>query len=209
MEADVHLDQHVERSAPRVTAQRRPRPRHRRIVDDERQRDAIGQREHAIGVDRVERIGQPDVGDARVGEHLGLAELGAADADRAALDLHPRDLRRLVGLGVRPQPHAARVGRRLHPIDVPLEPRRVDEYRWCWKFGDSHWSGAPGRRAALKPIPETRVAAGCRSREDLRRLSVTPRWPLTTSANTLRKSVVTARSRPSYRCSRASPGHRP
>ena len=32
-------------------------------------------------------IGQPDVGDARVGEHFRLAEFRAADADRAALDL--------------------------------------------------------------------------------------------------------------------------
>ena len=64
-------------------------------------------------VRRVDRIGQPDVGDAGVDEHLGLADLRAADADRAALDLPSRDDRRFVGLGVRTQPKARAIGERL------------------------------------------------------------------------------------------------
>ena len=36
-----------------------------------------------------------------------------------------------------------------------------------------------------------------------------PRWRIVTSENSARKSVVTAKSRPSNSCSRARPGHRP
>ena len=54
--------------------------------------------------DGMQRIGEADVRDAGVGEHLRLAELRAADADRAALELQARDFGRLVRLGVRPQP---------------------------------------------------------------------------------------------------------
>ena len=73
---------------------------------------AIEQREHAVGVDRVERIGQPDVVDAGVGEDLGLAELRAADADGAARDLHAREVRRScaswrAAAGARPRASAA------------------------------------------------------------------------------------------------------
>ena len=59
--------------------------------------------------DWIERIGQPDVRDAGLGEHLGLAELRAADADGAALDLPARDQRALVRLGVRTEANAASV----------------------------------------------------------------------------------------------------
>ena len=49
------------------------------------------------------------------------------------------------------------------------------------------------------------------AREDAREriASMQPRCRVTISLNTSRKSVVTARSRPSKRCSRFSPGHRP
>ena len=43
-----------------------------------------------------------------VAQRLGFAQLGAADADRAGRDLAAGDLDALVGLGVRPQRHAAR-----------------------------------------------------------------------------------------------------
>ena len=58
-----------------------------------------------------------------VGEHFGLADLGAADADRAALDLPAGDDRRLVRLGVRPQRDARGVGERLHAVDVARSAR--------------------------------------------------------------------------------------
>ena len=57
--------------------------------------------------DGMDRIGQPDVGDARRGEDLGLTQLGAADADGAGGNLLPGDARALVRLGVRPQRAAA------------------------------------------------------------------------------------------------------
>src|SRR5205807_4884018 len=54
------------------------------------------------------------------------------------------------------------------------------------------WSGGP---AAFQPGKSGAVG--------------TPRWERATSLKSVRKSVVTARSRPSKRCSRASPGQRP
>ena len=68
--------------------------------------------------DGIDGIGQPDVRDAGVGEDFGLAELRAADADGAGLDLPARDLRTLVRLRVRPQPHARVARARLHGGDV-------------------------------------------------------------------------------------------
>ena len=58
---------------------------------------AVHQREQRGGIDRVDRVGQADVVDAGVGEHLGFADLRAADADRAALDLPARDDRASCG----------------------------------------------------------------------------------------------------------------
>ena len=48
-------------------------------------------------------IGEPDIGDAGVGEHFGFADLRAADPDRAASICHRAIDRRFVGLGVRPK----------------------------------------------------------------------------------------------------------
>jgi hypothetical protein len=53
---------------------------------------AVQQREHPIGIRRVDRVGKPDVSEARVGEDLGLPELGAADADGPVIDLPLRVL---------------------------------------------------------------------------------------------------------------------
>ena len=128
MKADIHFYQDVEWPAPRHR-ERRPRIRDGGVVHDERQNDPLRQREHAIRVDGMERVGEPDVGDPFVGEDLGLAELRAADADGAALDLQGRDPRRLVRLGVRAQPQPARVRRGLHARQVARELRRVHQDR--------------------------------------------------------------------------------
>ena len=99
----------------------------RRVIDDDRHRRAVHQRHQPRGVRRVHRIGQADVVDAGVGEHFGLAELRAADADGAALDLPARDDRRLVRLGVRPEPRAGGGGERLRAVEVVQETRAIDE----------------------------------------------------------------------------------
>ena len=89
VEADVHLDQHL-RQLARRGHRLRPPPRHRQVVDDERDPCALLQCQHARGLIGLERIGQPDVAGTGSDEHLGFAELGAADADRAGLDLSAR-----------------------------------------------------------------------------------------------------------------------
>ena len=99
---------------------------------------ALEQRQHARRVDRVDRVGQPDVGEPCLGKHFGLAELGAADADRAAVDLPARDQRALVGLGVRPHADAAPVGGLLHAIDVGEHPRPLDEDGGCRQIVQGH-----------------------------------------------------------------------
>ncbi len=97
------------------------------VVDDEREPRAIEQLEDAVGVGRVDRVGQPDVVDAGRGKDFRLAELGAAHADRAPRNLHAGEVRRLVRLGVRPEADALRLCRRLHAVDVLFEARLVDE----------------------------------------------------------------------------------
>ncbi len=137
VKSHVDLDEDVDRSSGSTQA-RGPLPRDRRIVDDEREPGAIEQREHAIGVDGVERIGEPDVLDAGVRKDLGLAELRAADADRAARDLASGHVRELVRLGVRPEANAARVRRGLHAVDVPRHARGIDEDGRSAKLGEFH-----------------------------------------------------------------------
>ena len=128
VKAHVNLHQHVD-AAPGAGHRLGPRPRDRRVIDDERQRSLLEQGDDAIGVDGVDRVGQPDVGEAGVGEHFGFAKLGAADADSAAIDLPPRDDRALVGLRVRPHPDAALVGGVLHAVDVGKSPPAIDDHR--------------------------------------------------------------------------------
>ena len=137
MKADVHLDQHVDLALVHAH-QARPAPRDIEVVDDEREPRAIEELEDAGGVGRVDRVGKPDVVDAGRGEDFGLAELRAADADRAARDLHAREVRRLVRLGVRPEADAPRVRRRLHAVDVLLEARLVDEDRRGAEVAELH-----------------------------------------------------------------------
>ena len=60
---------------------------------------------------------------------LGLAQLGAAQADRAGLHLAPADRDRLVRLSVRPQPDAALPRQRRHGRDVVVEGVEVEDQR--------------------------------------------------------------------------------
>ena len=127
MEPHVDLDQHVH-FALGALHRVRPSARHGRVIDDEGEVGAIEQRDHAVSVDGIERIGNPDVVDAGLGEDFRLAELRAADADRAARDLQPGERRALVRLGVRPQPQAARRRDLLHALDVAFDARLLDEH---------------------------------------------------------------------------------
>ena len=44
----------------------------------------------------------------------------------------------LVGLGVRPEPPSRRVDSGLHPVDVALEARLLDEHTGGRQVGDAH-----------------------------------------------------------------------
>ena len=115
-----------------------PRARDVEVVDDEREVGALEELQHARRVDRADRVGHTDVGEPCRGKHLGLAELGAADADRAAVDLPARDQRALMGLGMRPHADAPPVGGLLHSIDVGHHPRTIDEDGGCRQLGQGH-----------------------------------------------------------------------
>ncbi len=154
MKADVHLDQHVH-TPPRAHHRIRPLSRHGRVIDDERQARAIEQGDHAVRVRGIQGIRQPDVGDTALGEYFGLAEFRAADADGAAGDLPAGDDRALVRLGVRTQPHAARIGRRLHAVDVAQRACAIDENGRSGEPVDSHYCDfflAASRSCARAPL---------------------------------------------------------
>ena len=110
--------------------------------------------DHEVRAETIERAESPAPSSVTTGEEtriafarlppgLGLAELGAANADRPSRDLAAGDLGRFVGLGVRPEADAARPalppfvrywpragrdrsGRRVQP---PATARNADEVR--------------------------------------------------------------------------------
>ena len=67
--------------------------------------------------------------DPVVGEGFGFADLGAADADRAGLDLALGDIRALVRLGVRAQLQASGPREIGHARDVAGEGVEIDHQR--------------------------------------------------------------------------------
>ena len=69
------------------------------------------------------------VGDAAGHQRLGLAHLLRAHADRAGGDLPARDLRALMTLRVRAEPHRTALHRLRHTRDVSLERVQIDDER--------------------------------------------------------------------------------
>jgi hypothetical protein len=137
VEADVHLHEHVHLT-PRPAHHVGPPSRDIEIVDDEGQVGAIEEGEDAAGVHRVDRIREPDVAEARLGEDFRFARFRAADARRTARDLQPGEVHALVGLGVRPETHAPGRGRVLHAIDVAFESLLIDEDAGGPEAGNFH-----------------------------------------------------------------------
>ena len=74
-------------------------------------------------------VGDEHVAHAGGDERLRLADLLAADADGAALELRERDLRALVRLRVRAQRDAGAAHRVRHQVEVALERVEVDDER--------------------------------------------------------------------------------
>ena len=90
----------------------------------------LGKSDQPADLDRShDLVGDQDVANARGGHHLGLAQLRARDADRAGGDLHPRNLRRLVRLRMRPPRDAMRAAGGDDPRDVGLHDVEIDQQR--------------------------------------------------------------------------------
>ena len=100
-----------------------------RIAHD-RDAYAPGERREALALGLPDEWeADQDVVEARICEHLRLAELLARDPARARVDLEPSDLRQLVRLDVRPQGDPVLVAVRLHARDVSLDRVEVDGER--------------------------------------------------------------------------------
>ena len=127
VKSDIDLDQHIHLLS-RGHHGFGPATRHIHVIDDERKVGTIQQPKHAVGVRRIQRIGQPDVIDSGVGEHFCFAQLGAADAYCAAAYLQAREIGGFVSFRVRAQAQSVLVCSGLHPIDVALDARLIDQY---------------------------------------------------------------------------------
>ena len=131
--ADVDLDEHFDHAAGKLQRGREAFDAERRI-DRDREPDSLRQFRHALELGRRDDfVADEDVGDAAVGQRLGLARLLHADADRTGADLQPRDRGALVHLRVRPQANAVGAGElghsrevALHRVEVDDECRRID-----------------------------------------------------------------------------------
>ncbi len=137
VEPDVDLHEDVEDPAGALHRVR-PSARHREMIDDDRDDRAIHQRDHTRRIERVDRIGQAHVGDAGVDEHFGLADLRAANAGGAALDLPPGNDGGFVRLRVRPEALTGRRGELLHAVDVALRARAIDHHLRRRKIAQRH-----------------------------------------------------------------------
>src|SRR5207302_3273643 len=93
---------------------------HTRVVVEEAYQPADLLVAHDLG-------GDQEAGDPRGRHHLRLRELGADDARRTRGDLAPRDLRALVGLGVRAELLARGRHVRGRGTEVPVEAVEVEE----------------------------------------------------------------------------------
>ena len=83
-------------------------------------------------------VGDEDVAQAVFGHDFGLAYLGNGNACRAHFRLHQCDGGHFVGLGMRAQGHALRVGVVLHEAQVAFKDVAVDEQGRGVEFGVFH-----------------------------------------------------------------------
>ncbi len=138
------------------------------VVDADQHPRPRGERRQAIDLLRRDHlVGDQHVADAGTHQRLGLADLLAADAAGAApLDLHHRDVGRLVGLGVRPVAQAVRLHEAAELLDVALERVEIDHQAGGVDLLDRH-ADAGGNV----------VAHGCVSSGLGQRVRVTGRGP--------------------------------
>lgn len=125
------------------------------------------QRRQPVELARTEDVvGQEDVLQPRLRHHLGLAELLAGDADRAEFHLPFRQERQLVGLDVRAQLQAVRVGVVLSSPEIRLDAVEVDDDGGGVEVLDLHRAvSCPVPSGAAAPVVPQAATAGGRSRQ--------------------------------------------
>ena len=134
---------------------RRETQRDLRRVADDGHLHPLRQRGEPLGLRGAdEREREQDVVEARIGHHLGFAELLAGDPDRSRLQLQARELGQLVRLDVRPQRDPVLVAVGLHPEDVPLDRIEIAGQHGRLELGELHQTLAcvdstPSRTAAV------------------------------------------------------------
>ena len=138
----VHLDQHLDRGVA-LGEEGRRETRALDGIDAERNAHAALHQPVQPLVFRPadDAVGEADVVEAGVGEHLGFFGLGDGDAARAEVALPPGDGGGLVGFEVRTEGDALRVGASLHPAEVGVEPLLVDEQARRVEVGEDHRAG--------------------------------------------------------------------
>ncbi len=105
-------------------------------------------------------VGHEDRPKAGIGEDLGFAELGHRDADGAGVELHPRDLRALGRLEMRPERDPGPFELSHHRGDVVFDRVEVEEEAGgvevvgvhvadCAALRDCRLSDSPGSRSTL------------------------------------------------------------
>jgi hypothetical protein len=110
------------------------------MIDDEREPGAVEKIDDPFGVGGMERIRQPDVFDACLGEDLGLTKFRAADPCGAAGDLAACEFDALMGLRVWTKTEATGGGRRLHAVEISLDAPAVDQDARRAELRDVHAS---------------------------------------------------------------------
>src|SRR5438105_3341560 len=129
----IHADVHLDRHAQRFTRIREGRIELDQVLDAVDANDrvgVIGELHQPGDLDRPhDLIGDQDIADARGSHHLGLTQFGASDTDRADGDLHLRDLRRFVRLGMRPPCDAVGAAGGNNARDVGFHHVEIDQQR--------------------------------------------------------------------------------
>ena len=134
--------------------------------------------------------GDEQIADARRRHHLGLAHLGHAHSHRARGDLPARDLRTLVGLGVRADllAHRRHVGG--HLLQIALEAIEIEEQRGRGKLGLCHG----GENSTVAPAAGP---GGCRphARKTLLRMPPPDHAPISLAPGSLSTAPAPPRGR--------------
>ena len=111
------------------------------VHDDQGLRLAVEHAQQPPDLLRADHLGgDQEIAHAGGGHHLGLADLGHADADGAGRHLAQRDLRALVRLGVGAELLAGGLHVGGHLPDIALEAIEVEQQRGGRQLGARHGS---------------------------------------------------------------------